>query len=56
MKLSDIHNCKDYLTYDYTIDEVLPFGNIVSIAVFKCEKCGKEFLEGEVNEMDNTKL
>ena len=39
------HDCE----YACTIDEVLPYGNITSVAVFKCTKCGKEFLEGELN-------
>ena len=49
------HNCEENLEYDYTIDKVLPFGEIVSIAVFKCIKCGKEFLEGEMKGEKNVK-
>lgn len=41
--------CNHQLEYDYTIDEVRPFGEITSIAVFKCTKCGEEFLEGEID-------
>lgn len=46
--------CNHELIYDYTIDKVLPYGGIVSIAVFKCKKCGEEFLEVDKakNEMD----
>lgn len=42
-------NCNHELEYDYTIDEVRPFGEITSIAVFKCIKCGEEFNEWEIN-------
>lgn len=41
--------CNHELEYDYTIDEVRPFGDIVSTAVFKCIKCGEEFNEWEIN-------
>lgn len=49
------HNCEENLEYDYTLDKVLPFGEIISIAVFKCIKCGKEFLEGEMKGEKNVK-
>lgn len=53
MKLTkDINICNHELEYEYTRDEVLPYGNINSIAVFKCIKCGKEFNEWEI-ENDN---
>lgn len=44
-----MEKCEHELEYEYTIDKLLPFGTIVSIAVFKCSKCGKEFLEGEID-------
>ena len=43
-------DCNHELEYDYTIDRVLPCGDIVSIAVFRCIKCGEEILEGEVKD------
>lgn len=45
--------CNHEIEYYYTIDEVRPFGEITSIAVFKCKKCGKEFLEGEIEHEQN---
>lgn len=45
MKICD---CKKHLEYSYTIDKVLPGGDITSVAVFECKVCGKEFLEGEI--------
>lgn len=48
-----MNNCDHELEYDYTIDEVRPFGEITSIAVFKCTKCGKYFLEDEVSRENN---
>lgn len=42
------HNCKDYLEYDHIVDECSPFGDIKSIAVFKCSKCGKKYTEEEL--------
>lgn len=47
-------DCNHQLEYAYTIDEVRPFGEITSIAVFKCTKCGEEFLEGELNDKRRT--
>lgn len=44
------HDCKDYLEYYYTKDELLPFGEIISTAIYKCTKCGREFLEGEIDD------
>lgn len=41
-------NCKHEFEYSHSIDKVLPFGDIISIAVFKCIKCGEEILEGEL--------
>lgn len=38
--------CNHELEFDYTRDIVYPFGDIVSIPVFKCSKCG-EYLECE---------
>ena len=46
-------DCNHEFEYDYTIDKAVP-GDIVSIAVFKCIKCGKEFLEGEINDKGKT--
>jgi len=43
------HNCQDYLIYAYTNDIAKPFGEIDSIAVFKCSICGEEFTEEEIN-------
>ena len=40
--------CNHEFEYEYTIDEVHP-GDIVSTAVFKCIKCGKEFLDWEID-------
>lgn len=42
--------CQHELEYYCTIDTALP-GDIVSTAVFKCKKCGEEFLEDEIDEM-----
>ena len=42
------HNCMKNLEYYTTIDECLAFGNIVSMAVYKCKICDREFLEGEI--------
>lgn len=54
MKLTkNINICNHKLEYVYTRDEVQPFGEITSIAVFKCTKCGKEFLEGEIEHEQN---
>ena len=41
-------NCNHELEYAYTIDKAVP-GDIVSTAVFKCIKCGKEFNEWEID-------
>lgn len=48
------HNCKDNLEYYYTKDELLPFGEIVSTVVYRCNVCGKEFLEGELQDENRT--
>ena len=44
----ELHKCKDHLVFDHTVDTVLPFGDIDSSAVFKCEICGKEFNEEDL--------
>lgn len=43
-----MNECEHELEYYCTLDQLLPYGNIVSMAVFKCKKCGEEFLEGEI--------
>lgn len=48
------HNCMKNLEYYGTIDTALPYGNIVSTAVYKCNICDREFLEGELFD-ENTK-
>ena len=45
-------DCNHELEYAYTIDKAVP-GDIVSTAVFKCIKCGEEFLEGEIKHEQN---
>lgn len=37
--------CKHKFEYEYTIDKVLPYGEIESIAVFKCKICGEEYVQ-----------
>ena len=34
--------CKHEWEFDYTIDKALPFGEIESVAIFKCKICDKE--------------
>lgn len=47
------HNCKEHLVFDGVIDQLLPFGDIESMAIFKCEICGKEFREDERDDINN---
>lgn len=42
--------CKHEWEYDHTIDKLLPFGEIESIAVFKCKICGDyELQDNNIN-------
>lgn len=45
-------DCNHEFEYAYTIDNLLPYGNITSTAVFKCIKCGEEFNEWEIDNED----
>ena len=47
-----MNKCNHEFEYAYTIDKAVP-GDIVSTAVFKCIKCGKEFNEWEIDNNDN---
>ena len=47
-----MNKCNHELEYAYTIDKAVP-GDIISTAVFKCIKCGKEFNEWEIDNNDN---
>lgn len=40
-----ICDCKKHIEFSHTIDKALPFGDVESIAIFKCTVCGKEFIE-----------
>ena len=40
--------CKHEWEYAYTLDRALPYGEIESIAIFKCKICGEE-----IDEYDN---
>ena len=44
--------CKHNWEYSHTIDKALPFGDIISIAVFKCKICGKEVVIDELKNSD----
>lgn len=43
--------CNHELEFWETIDKAVA-GDIVSIAVFKCTKCGEEFTEDEIESED----
>ena len=45
MKVCD---CKKHIEFDYTMDKVLPNGEVESIAIFKCTVCGRELTEEEI--------
>jgi hypothetical protein len=47
--------CKHQFEYEYTIDKALPFGDIVSIAVFKCKICKKEVTIDEIQDYNTTR-
>lgn len=42
--------CKHDWEYYDTLDKVLPYGEIESIAIFRCKICGEE-----INEYDNNR-
>lgn len=48
-QIKNTNICNHDLEYAYTRNEALPYGNINSIAVFKCIKCGEEFNEWEID-------
>lgn len=52
-----ICDCKKHIEFSHTVDKVLPYGDIQSIAVFKCSICGKEFTEydGTIDYLKTTK-
>lgn len=41
--------CKHEWEYAYTLDRALPYGEIESIAIFKCKICGEEIDEYDYN-------
>lgn len=41
--------CKHEFEYAYTLDKALPYGEIESIAIFKCKICGEEIDEYDYN-------
>lgn len=41
--------CKHEWEYLETIDKALPYGDIESIAIFKCKICGEEIDEFDYN-------
>lgn len=41
--------CKHEFEYAYTLDRVLSYGEIESVAVFKCKICGEEIDEYDYN-------
>ena len=43
-----ICDCKKHLEFDHTRDVLYPYGDIESIAVFKCSVCGREYDEEEL--------
>lgn len=45
-----ICDCKKHLEFSYTLDKMLPNGNVESIAVYECSVCGKLFTEEELKE------
>lgn len=47
--------CKHQWEYSDTIDKALPFGDIISIAVFKCKNCGKEVTIDELKDSNFTR-
>lgn len=47
--------CKHEWEYYDTIDKALPFGDIVSVAVFRCRICGKEVTIDELKDSDFTR-